>query len=348
MQERSSAYKDAGVDLQAANTLVQRIKSMAASTHTKGVITDIGLFAGMFKLDVQDMKHPVLVSSTDGVGTKLKLAFAMNQHDTIGIDLVAMNVNDIVVHGAQPLFFLDYLACGKLEVEQAEQIISGIVQGCKQAGCALLGGETAELPGFYPDKEYDISGFCVGLVDDAKIVDGSSIGVGNKIIGLASSGLHSNGYSLVHKLLSEQDLQLTDILPGTKQEVGKLLLEPTRIYVRTVLNLIRDFEIKGMVHITGGGFYDNLPRVLPKGVKAQMEFNSWPQGSLLQWLQQSGDLSWEEMLQIFNCGIGLVLIVSQKDYEDILIRLQGLKEKAWVIGEIRSRKSGEEQVEFLF
>ncbi|MFP4671442.1 MAG: phosphoribosylformylglycinamidine cyclo-ligase [Desulfohalobiaceae bacterium] len=348
MQERGSAYKDAGVNLQAANTLVQRIKKMAASTHTKGVITDIGLFAGMFKLDVQDMKHPVLVSSTDGVGTKLKLAFALDQHDTIGIDLVAMNVNDIVVHGAQPLFFLDYLACGKLEVDQAEQIVNGIVLGCKQAGCALLGGETAELPGFYPDGEYDLSGFSVGLVDDAKIVDGSSIGVGNKIIGLASSGLHSNGYSLVHKLLQEQGLGLQDILPGTKQEVGNVLLEPTRIYVRTVLNLLRDFEIKGMVHITGGGFYDNLPRILPKGVKAQLELYSWPKTHLLQWLQQSGDLSWEEMLQIFNCGIGLVLIVSQKDYEDILIRLQGLKEKAWVIGEVMSRKSDQEQVEVLF
>lgn len=348
MQERSSAYKDAGVNLQTANSLVQRIKSMASNTYNKGVVTDIGLFAGMFKLDVKDIKNPVLVSSADGVGTKIRLAFALDRHETIGIDLVAMNVNDIVVHGAQPLFFLDYFACNQLDIDLAEQVLTGIVQGCQEAKCALLGGETAELPGSYAPGEYDLSGFCVGLVDDSKIVDGSSIGVGNKLIGLASSGLHSNGYSLVHKLLDQSGLGLDHILPGTQQDLGQLLLEPTRIYVRTVLNLLRDFEIKAMVHITGGGFYDNLPRVLPRGVKAQLEFNSWPKTPLLHWLKQTGDLSWEEMLQIFNCGLGLVLIVSQKDYEDVLLRLQGLKEKAWVIGEIQQLKSGQEQVQFLF
>ncbi len=349
MQERSSAYQEAGVNLQAANTLTQRIKDMASSTHTKGVLTDIGLFAGMFKLDVREMRNPVLVSSTDGVGTKLKLAFAMDKHDTIGVDLVAMNVNDIIVHGAQPLFFLDYLACGQLNVDQAEQVVSGIVQGCKSAGCALLGGETAEMPGFYAQMEYDLSGFAVGIVDNQKVVDGSSIGVGNKIIGLASSGLHANGYSLVHRLLENNEQQLKDCLPGTDQQLGHLLLEPTRIYVKTVLNLLRDFEIKGMVHITGGGFYDNVPRVLPRGVKSCLDLSAWPKSGLLQWLQQTGELSWEEMLQIFNCGLGLLLIVNPRDCDDILTRLQGLREKAWVVGEIKPRKNyEEEQVEFSF
>jgi len=347
MEDRSKAYREAGVNLEAANSLVDRIKAMAASTHTKGVISDIGLFAGMFKLDLSHTTSPVLVSSSDGVGTKLKLAFDMDKHDTIGIDLVAMNVNDIVVHGARPLFFLDYLATGGLDVAQAEQVIKGIVEGCKQAQCALLGGETAELPGFYQPGEYDLSGFSVGLVDNSKIVDGSSIGVGNVAIGLASSGLHSNGFSLVRKLLKDHDVDLHQTLPGAEVSIGQTLLEPTRIYVRTVLNLLRDFEVRGVVHITGGGFYDNLPRILPRGVRARIDFKSWAKPPVFYWLKELGQLSWPEMLQVFNCGLGMVLIVSRDVHEDVLLRLEGLKEQAWVIGDVIARKKDQDPVDIV-
>jgi phosphoribosylformylglycinamidine cyclo-ligase len=302
----------------------------------------------MFRLDVNATNDPVLVSSTDGVGTKLKLAFQMDKHDTVGIDLVAMNVNDIAVHGAKPLFFLDYFAVGKLDVEVAETVVSGIASGCREAECALLGGETAELPGFYGPGEYELSGFSVGLVDNAKIVDGSSIGVGNKIIGLASSGLHSNGFSLVRKIVEDQGHDLDQELPGSGRKLGEVLLDPTRIYVKTILNLVRDFDIRGMIHVTGGGFYDNLPRVLPKGVRARVDFESWPKQRIFQWLKEQGELSWEEMLQIFNCGIGLVLIVDKAEYEDVLIRLNGLKEEAWLIGDIQPRKQNEPQVDLRF
>jgi phosphoribosylformylglycinamidine cyclo-ligase len=348
MANYGSAYKEAGVDLQAAESLVSRIKALAARTYTKGVITDIGLFGGMFRLDVNATNDPVLVSSTDGVGTKLKLAFQMDKHDTVGIDLVAMNVNDIAVHGAKPLFFLDYFAVGKLDVEVAETVVSGIASGCREAECALLGGETAELPGFYGPGEYELSGFSVGLVDNAKIVDGSSIGVGNKIIGLASSGLHSNGFSLVRKIVEDQGHDLDQELPGSGRKLGEVLLDPTRIYVKTILNLVRDFDIRGMIHVTGGGFYDNLPRVLPKGVRARVDFESWPKQRIFQWLKEQGELSWEEMLQIFNCGIGLALIVDKAEYEDVLIRLNGLKEEAWLIGDIQPRKQNEPQVDLRF
>lgn len=347
MDDRSKAYREAGVNLEAAGTLVQRIKAMAATTHTKGVISDIGLFAGMYKLDLSQTTSPVLVSSSDGVGTKLKIAFDLDRHETIGIDLVAMNVNDIVVHGARPLFFLDYLATGGLDVEQAEQVIAGIAEGCRQAQCALLGGETAEMPGFYQRGEYDLSGFSVGLVDNSRIVDGSSIGVGNVIIGLGSSGLHSNGFSLVRKLIREQEIDLQRTLPGDETTIGQALLEPTRIYVKTVLNLLRDFEIRGIVHITGGGFYDNLPRILPRGVRARVDFKSWPRAPVFQWLKEIGQLSWPEMLQVFNCGLGMVLIVSRDVHEDVLLRLQGLKEQAWVIGEILARKKDQHPVDIV-
>ena len=342
MEDRRAAYKNAGVNLEAADSFVDRIKNMAKETYTKGVVTDIGLFAGMFRLDVRGMSSPVLVSSADGVGTKLKLAFQMDKHDTIGYDLVAMNVNDIVVHGAKPLYFLDYFATGQLDVDRAEQVVSGISAGCKEAKCALLGGETAELPGFYAPGEYDLSGFCVGLVDDAKIVDGSSIGVGHKVIGLASSGLHSNGFSLVRNLVEKSGQDLKAPFGEDGKTFGEVLLEPTRIYVRTILNLLRDFDIKGIVHITGGGFYDNIPRVLPRGVQVNLDFNAWPKADIFHWLKDAGGLSWDEMLQIFNCGLGMVLIVGKRDYEDVLIRLQGLKETAWLIGEVDARKKEEQ------
>jgi phosphoribosylformylglycinamidine cyclo-ligase len=344
MEDRGSAYKNAGVDLQAAGSLVERIKKLASKTHTRGVLRDIGLFAGMFRPDLSDYRKPVLVSSADGVGTKLKLAFDMDRHDTVGIDLVAMNVNDIVVHGAKPLFFLDYFASGRLDVEQAEQVVSGMAEGCRQAQCALLGGETAEMPGFYSPGEYDLSGFCVGMVDYDRIVDGSGIGVGNRIIGLASDGLHSNGLSLVRKLVSESGLSLRDELPGSGEALGDVLLKPTRIYVRSVLNLLRDFDIKGMVHITGGGFYDNLPRILPRGVRAGIDFGAWSKEPVFHWLKETGDLSWQEMLQVFNCGLGMVLVVGKNECDDVLLRLKGLKERAWVVGEITQRKKNQDGV----
>ena len=349
MQDRGAAYREAGVNLEAANTLVTRIKSLASKTHTKGVVSDIGMFGGMFKLDLSDTRRPVLVSSTDGVGTKLKLAFAMNIHDSIGIDLVGMNVNDIVVHGARPLFFLDYFAADHLDVDQAEQVIAGIAQGCHLAGCALLGGETAELPGFYHPGEYDLSGFCVGMVDDDKIVDGSSVGVGHTIIGLGSSGLHSNGFSLVRKILKDHHIDLHHSMPDSELSIGQALLEPTKIYVKSILNILRDFEMKGMAHITGGGLYDNLPRVLPRGVKATIDFHSWVKPPVFDWLKDHSQLSWPEMLQTFNCGLGLVLIVDSRVSEDVLLRLQGLKETAWRIGQTDAKKdAAEEKIEILF
>lgn len=347
MEDRRAAYRKAGVDLQAADDLMDRVKALAASTHTKGVVNDIGSFGGMFKLDLNNIANPVLVSSTDGVGTKLEIAFQMDKHDSVGIDLVGMNVNDIVVQGAKPLFLQDYFACGKLEVEKTEQVVSGIANGCRQARCALLGGETAEMPDFYAPGEYDLSGFCVGLVDNDNIVDGSSISVGNKVIGISSSGLHSNGFSLIRKLLREKGLSLQENFVQNK-ELGEVLLEPTRIYARTVLNLLRDFNIKGMVHITGGGLYDNVPRILPRSLQVRLDFNSWPRMEVFECLKQEAEISWEEMLQVFNCGLGLLLIVDKREYEDILIRLQGLKERSWVVGETVSRKKDQEQLHVEF
>ncbi|TIH13263.1 phosphoribosylformylglycinamidine cyclo-ligase [Marinifilum sp. JC120] len=348
MASRSDAYKAAGVDIDAANDFIGRIKGMVGSTFTKGVVTDIGGFGGLFKLDLTQMEEPVLVAGADGVGTKLKLAFAVDKHDTIGIDLVAMSVNDILVQGAKPLFFLDYFATGKLESGVAEEVIAGVVEGCKQSGCALLGGETAEMPGFYADGEYDLSGFCVGMVDNTKIVDGSSITIGDSIIGLESSGIHSNGYSLVRKIFDESGLKADDLLPGTDRKIGEALLTPTRIYVDAVHNLSRDIEIKGMVHVTGGGFYDNVPRILPKQVTAEINFNSWEVSPVFNWLKEQGDLSWPEMLQIFNTGIGYILVVAKDREEDVLNRLAGMKLNSWKIGEITRRDGDSEQVKVNF
>ncbi len=348
MADRAAAYKAAGVDIDAGNTLVSRIKSLVAGTYGKGVLSDIGGFGGLFKLDTETCAEPVLVSGTDGVGTKLKLAHEFAKHDTIGIDLVAMCVNDILVQGAKPLFFLDYFATGKLSVGLAEQVITGIAGGCKEAGCALLGGETAEMPGFYADEEYDLAGFCVGLVDYPKIVDGSSIGVGDVVIGINSSGPHSNGYSLIRKIFAASGLTGSDPLPNSTQTMAEALLAPTRIYVKTVLNLLRDFEIRGMVHITGGGFYDNVNRVLPKGVAANIRFGSWHVPPVFDWLKAQGNLTWPEMLQIFNCGVGYMLVVAPEIADDVMQRLKALGEYARVIGRIDIRKDGAEQVEVTF
>ena len=348
MSHRADAYKAAGVNIDEANVFVERIKALAASTHSKGVLSGIGGFGGLFKPDLTNVASPVLVSGTDGVGTKLKLAFAFGTHDTIGIDLVGMSVNDVLVQGARPLFFLDYFATGKLDTDKAVRVLEGIVDGCKQAKCALLGGETAEMPGFYPDGEYDLSGFCVGMVDYERIVDGSQIANGDVIIGLASTGPHSNGYSLIRKIFESSGLKGTDILPGDTQTVASALMAPTRIYVQPVLNLLRDLPIKGMAHITGGGFYDNLPRVLPKAVTAHIRFGSWPITPVFLWLKNQGSLSWPEMMQIFNTGIGYVLIAKKDVAEDIMNRLSGMDVAGFAIGEIKTRVDDQEQVQVHF
>ncbi|EPR44468.1 phosphoribosylformylglycinamidine cyclo-ligase [Desulfovibrio sp. X2] len=344
MSDRASAYTAAGVNIQAANSFIDGIKKMVGSTFTKGVVTDIGGFGGLFKPDISGMQEPVLVAGTDGVGTKLKLAFDFDRHDSVGIDLVAMSVNDILVQGAKPMFFLDYFATGKLDAQKATTVLAGIVEGCRESECALLGGETAEMPDFYADGEYDLSGFCVGIVDNARIVDGSSVAVGDRIVGLASSGVHSNGYSLVRKLLAESGLKGDDTFPGTEQSVADVLLTPTRIYVKPIKAVLRDLEVKGMAHITGGGFYDNIPRVLPRGVAARIRFGSWKMPPVFDWLKEQGRLSWPEMLQIFNCGIGYVCIVSPDICDDVVGRLSGAGAPATVIGEIEALDKHEEQV----
>ena len=340
---RAKAYTEAGVDIHAGNTLVERIKSIVAKTHVHGVLTDIGGFGGLYKPDTDNVEAPVLVAATDGVGTKLKLAFAWNHHSTIGIDLVAMSVNDIVVQGAKPLFFLDYFATGKLDVDTAETVIAGIAEGCRQSNCALLGGETAEMPDMYRPGEYDLAGFCVGMVANNKIVDGSSIKFGDSIIGIGSSGPHANGYSLIRKLLDKSGLKGDDILPGSDATVRDALLAPTIIYADCVRNLLRDFSISGMAHITGGGFYDNIPRILPAQVKAAVRFGSWEIAPVFHWLKEQGGLSWPEMLQIFNCGIGYVLIVPRESAEEIIRRIGALQLSAWEIGTIEkyADKEGE-------
>lgn len=342
--DRSKAYSEAGVNIAAGNALVERIKALVTSTQTRGVVSDIGGFGGLFRPDLANMREPFLVASTDGVGTKLKIAFACHRHDTVGIDLVAMSANDILVQGALPLFFLDYFATGKLDVDTAECVIKGVADGCRMAECALLGGETAEMPEMYAEGEYDLAGFCVGIVDNARLIDGSSIRVGDAIIGIASSGLHSNGYSLVRKILKESGLTLTDPFPGYDgQSVGDVLLTPTRIYVETVRHLLRDMQIEGMAHITGGGFYDNIPRILPERIQADIHFDSWEKAPVFSWLKEAGNLSWPEMLQIFNCGIGYILVLPREQAEEAISRIRVFKMPAWQIGEI-SRRSGDEQV----
>lgn len=346
---RSQAYTDAGVNINAGNELVSRIKSLVASTHTHGVLSDIGGFGGLFRPDVGGMQAPVLVASTDGVGTKLKLASQFRRHDTVGIDLVAMSVNDILVQGARPLFFLDYFATGELDVEQAAEVIGGVAEGCRRAGCTLLGGETAEMPGMYAPGDYDLAGFCVGLVDNVHIVDGSGISVGDVVIGLASSGIHSNGFTLVRKLFDASGAGPDDIVPGDGRTFRDVLLEPTVIYADLLRSLMRDFHIKGMVHVTGGGFYDNIPRVLPQSVCASLRFASWEIPPVFHWLREQGSLEWTEMLQIFNCGIGFILIVDRPTADELMARLAPMNVGAWEIGTIERRREAErEQVEILF
>jgi phosphoribosylformylglycinamidine cyclo-ligase len=334
-----SQYKEAGVDIDKGNTFVNNIKGIVASTHQHGVLNEIGGFSSFFAIDTGKYKKPVLVSSTDGVGTKLVIANLCNKHDTIGIDLVAMCVNDIIVGGATPLCFLDYFSTGKLDIDTATEVVKGIAEGCRQAKCSLVGGETAEMPGLYKAGDYDLAGFTVGIADRDAIIDGSDIKVGNTIIGLASSGLHSNGFSLVRKICFD-DLGLT---VGTQIEelgctLGEELLRPTRIYVQSVLNVLRKFRIYGMVHNTGGGFIDNTPRILPKGCKAIIDRASWPLPPIFDFLQKKGNIDREEMYRTFNMGIGLMVIVDHESTEDITRQFKALGEIPYIIGKIAAHK----------
>ena len=341
------SYRDAGVDIEKGDAFVETIKPMVESTFRPEVLSKIGGFAGCFSLNLERYKKPILVSSTDGVGTKLKIAFLMDRHDTVGMDLVAMCVNDIVVSGAKPLFLLDYVAASKLDPEKTMKVISGIVKGCIEAECSLIGGETAEMPGFYKKGEYDLAGFTVGIVEDSQVIDGSGVTVGDKLIGIASSGLHSNGFSLVRKLVLDQlKLDLGKRVEEIGEVLGEELLRPTRIYVKTVLNLTRDFNIVGIAHITGGGITGNLPRIIPKGCKAIVRKGSWDVPPIFTFLKEMGNISEEEMLRTFNNGIGMILIVRSKEVDDILARLRSLGEKAFIIGDVGRTEREQETIEF--
>jgi phosphoribosylformylglycinamidine cyclo-ligase len=346
--KKISYYTDAGVDIEKMDSFIQMIKPMVESTFRPEVLTKIGGFAGCVSLNLERYKKPVLVSSADGVGTKLKIAFLMDCHDTVGIDLVAMCVNDILVSGARPLFLLDYLATSHLDTEKAKKVVEGIVRGCAEAECSLIGGETAEMPGFYKEGEYDLAGFVVGIVEDAQLIDGSSVTVGDKLIGIASSGLHSSGYSLVRKvLLDHYKMDLSKHVEEIGGVLGEELLRPTKIYVKTVLNLVRDFNIRGMAHITGGGITGNLPRVVPKGCKAIVRKGSWEIPPLFSFLKEKGNIPEDEMLRTFNNGIGMILIVKAKEAEEILGRLNTMGEKAFVIGEIGKAEKEQDSIEFV-
>lgn len=341
--KNSLSYKDAGVDIDAGTQLVERIKPIAKKTQRPGVLSGLGGFGSLFELPLDRYKKPVLVSGTDGVGTKLKLAMMLDKHDTIGIDLVAMCVNDIVVTGAEPLFFLDYYATGQLNLDVASDVITGIGKGCELAGAALVGGETAEMPGMYEGEDYDLAGFSVGIAEKDNIIDGSNVGVGDVLIGLASSGAHSNGYSLIRKVIELQD--------DLNQTVGnkpltEALLEPTRIYVKSLLNLIAQQPVHALAHITGGGITENVPRVLPENTVANVKLGSWPTQPLFDWLQEEGNISDDEMLKTFNCGIGMVMCVAKERVDAVLDVLKDSGESAFVIGDI-AKADGEPKVNYL-
>jgi phosphoribosylformylglycinamidine cyclo-ligase len=336
----SLSYRDAGVDIDAGDALVEAIKPFAKRTMREGVLAGIGGFGALFEVS-KKFKEPVLVSGTDGVGTKLKLAFHLNRHDTVGIDLVAMSVNDILVQGAEPLFFLDYFACGRLNVAAATDVIKGIAAGCEQAGCALIGGETAEMPSMYPDGEYDLAGFAVGAVEKSKIIDGTKISPGDVVLGLASSGAHSNGYSLVRKILEVAKPDLNADFHG--RPLADVLLAPTRIYVKPLLALMEKIEVRGMVHITGGGLVENIPRVLQPGLTAVLHKDGWTMPPLFQWLQQHGGVADAEMHRVFNCGIGMAVIVSKDNAAEAEAELKRLGETVYRIGVIRERQGDEAQ-----
>ncbi len=336
--KKKSRYAEAGVDIDKANSFVETIKPMVASTFKRGVVSGIGGFGGLFALGSGRYKDPVMVSSTDGVGTKLKIAELCQKHDTIGIDLVAMCVNDVIVAGARPLVFLDYFSMGELDVKQAADVVQGIAKGCEISNCSLIGGETAEMPGLYAPGVYDLAGFTVGMCERDEIIDGSEIRVGDKIIGLAASGVHSNGYSLVRQVCFEDlKLKVADYVEDLGCTLGEELLRPTRIYTESVLNVVKNFKIGGLVHNTGGGFIDNVPRVLPKGCCAVIDQNSWPVMPIFDFLQKSGKISMADMHRTFNCGIGMIMIVGSKKVDDVMMQLKGLGESPYIIGDITAR-----------
>ncbi|MBS3818151.1 phosphoribosylformylglycinamidine cyclo-ligase [bacterium] len=320
-----NSYKNAGVDIERADSFIKKIKPLLEKTSRPEVLGELGGFSSFFKPQIQDISHPVLVSSTDGVGTKLLLADLMNQYDTLGIDLVAMCADDVVVAGAEPLFFLDYIACGKLNPRKLQDLMKGMAEGCRQAGCALVGGETAELPGMYAPEKFDLAGFCVGMVGQDNMIDGKLCEKGDLVVGLASSGLHSNGFSLVRKLFSEEEI---------RKEWGKEFLKPTRIYSQTILQIIKKFQLKAIAHITGGGFYGNIPRVIPEGLTARIKKKSWPVPSVFPAIKKRGRTNEKEMFSTFNMGIGMILVLSSGDAEPVLSLLEKSGEKAWIIGEL--------------
>ncbi len=344
-QNTSLSYRDAGVDIDAGDALVDRIKPLAKKTLREGVLGGIGGFGALFEVPKR-YKEPVLVSGTDGVGTKLRLAFELNRHDTVGQDLVAMSVNDILVLGAESLFFLDYFACGKLDVDTAAAVVGGIAKGCELAGCALIGGETAEMPGMYPPGEYDLAGFAVGVVEKSQAIDGKSIAPGDVVLGLASSGAHSNGYSLVRKIIERSNPDMNapfDEVDGKARTLADVVMAPTRIYVKQVLATMQKVTIKGMAHITGGGLLENVPRVLPENTVAELQKAAWPRPKLFDWMQVEGNVAENEMHRVFNCGIGLVIVVAAADAEAAMAELQAQGEAVYRIGRIRARQGDEAQ-----
>lgn len=335
-----ATYKDSGVDVEAGYEAVRLMKKHVMKTMRPEVVSDIGGFGGLFSLNKDKYKEPVMVSGTDGVGTKLKIAFLMDKHDTIGIDCVAMCVNDIVCSGAEPLFFLDYIALGKNRPEKVADIVKGIADGCVMSGCSLIGGETAEMPGFYPEDEYDVAGFAVGIVDKEKIINGKNIKSGDKLIGLASSGLHSNGYSLVRKLLNPKIEKLNEYVEALGSSLGEELLKPTKLYVKTVLDLINKFEIKGISHITGGGFIENIPRMVPSGLRVVINKGTWPVLPVFKLLQRVGDIKERDIYNTFNMGIGMVMAFDKEIADDVLKYLNKDSQEAYLIGEIKEGEPG--------
>ncbi len=342
MSNTQLSYKDAGVDIHAGNELVERIKGDVKRTRRPEVMGGLGGFGALCALPTK-YKEPILVSGTDGVGTKLRLAIDLKKHDTIGQDLVAMCVNDLIVQGAEPLFFLDYYATGKLDVDVAASVIKGIADGCEMSGCALVGGETAEMPGMYHEGDYDLAGFCVGVVEKSEIIDGTAVKTGDTLIALGSSGAHSNGYSLIRKVLEVSGANPADLLEG--KSLSEHLLAPTKIYVKSILQLIKQIEVHAIAHLTGGGFWENIPRVLPDNTKAVIDESSWQWPAVFSWLQEKGNISRYEMYRTFNCGVGMVIALPEKEVETALALLEQAGEKAWVIGKIAPLGEGEAQVE---
>ncbi|MFK5893875.1 MAG: phosphoribosylformylglycinamidine cyclo-ligase [Pseudomonadota bacterium] len=340
MTEQSLSYRDAGVDIDAGNALIDKIKPLSKATTRPGVLGGLGGFGALFEIPLDRYKQPVLVSGTDGVGTKLKLAIQMNKHDSIGIDLVAMCVNDLIVQGAEPLFFLDYYATGKLDVDAATDVVKGIADGCILAGCALTGGETAEMPGMYQHNDYDLAGFCVGIVEKNKIIDGSQVKAGDRLLGLASSGPHSNGYSLIRKIIETHNADLNQSFDS--RTLGQALLEPTRIYVKSLLKLIEKVDIHAVSHITGGGLLENIPRVLPDNCRANIDQNSWQLPAIFNWLQEHGNIEQNEMYRTFNCGIGMVIVVAKEDEQLAISELQNNGEKVYILGQIEQLQNHED------